>query len=332
MTGPSPRHLWSSSLALTMLLLVTSSCSAEQSAQNPSEQEPSAQDSDSSPPAEQRSSPSSAAVGAEDPEEEAEAVTEVEEEEPSIRDVEFADLEWTEWVNEVVLIPAEGSDGPEFEVSEEIHYADADGDGHEDALVSLGWTDDRGFEDIWYIWAWDPDTESAYQAGGPVARAANCGDHVESVSAGEDHFVIEEHLWPQNADHDCASTPSIQVTRHLVLEDDWPVMISPVRAHGGMCPQILGTDDLWPVEDFEFRTSPEEAAGLVGDPAPTAFAEADVWSRLWLHYPNWMLVHLAYMNPADGPPVLEGGYTPCGWVYLEEDTRPVPHDPYPPED
>lgn len=251
---------------------------------------------------------------------------------PSIRDVDFAELEWTEWVNEVVLTPAEGADGYLFEVGEEVHYADVNGDGHDDAMVSLGQTEERWMEEIWYIWAWDPDAEIAYQAGGPIARGASCGDYVESVAAGEDHFIIEEYLWPENADHDCASTPSIHVTRHVVIEDDWPVMISPVRAHGGMCPQILGTDDLWPVEDFEFRTSPDDAATMVGEPEPAGFAEADVWNRTWLYYPNWMLVHLAYMNPAEGPPVIEGDYTPCGWVYLEDDTRPIPHDPYVPDE
>lgn len=324
MHWPSQRHVPQAALSLTVLALVMTSC-----AEGPDQdQSTSAQTPDPSP----TLSADSEVAAASDGEAGESELAEMEEETPTIRDVEFAELEWTEWVNEVVVTPSEGVDHYQFEVGEEIHYADVNGDGHEDAMVSLGQTEERWLEEIWYIWAWDPDSASAYQAGGPVARSASCGDYVESVTAGEEHFIIEEHLWPQNADHDCASTPSIHVKRHVVIEDDWPVMISPVRAHGGMCPQILGTDDLWPVDDFEFRTSPDDAASLAGEPEPAGFAEADVWSRTWLYYPNWMLAHLAYMNPADGTPVVEGDYTPCGWVYLEEDTRPVPHDPYPPEE
>lgn len=317
-------HRMGMALALTGLTVLSGCFGAEDSAQ-------STPDSTQTPAPPQETASSATDADAAVASEEADH-TEPPDEPPTIRDVDFAELEWTEWVNEVILTPSEGAEGYQFEVGEEVHYADVNGDGHDDAMVSLGQTDERWVEEIWYIWAWDPDAEVAYQAGGPVARGASCGDYVESVAAGEDHFIIEEHLWPQNADHDCASTPSIHVTRHVVVEDDWPVMVSPVRAHGGMCPQILGTDDLWPVEDFEFRTSPDDAATLVGEPEPAGFSEADVWSRPWLYYPNWMLVHLAYMNPADGPPVIEGDYTPCGWVYLEEDTRPIPHDPYVPEE
>lgn len=269
-----------------------------------------------------------------EPEPEEEPEPEPEEEEAlTIRDIEFADLEWTEWVNEQIFVPAVGfEDEHWFHLGEEIVYEDVNGDGHEDALVPIGQTEERWMERIWYIWAWDPEKQEAYQASGPVARAAECGDRVLSVSAEDGAFIIHEQLWPQGADVVCAAEPPVEVTRHIVLEDDWETMISPARAFGGMCPQILRTDDGWPVEDYEFRTAPVETASLVGDPDPVFFIEADVWSRLWLFYPQWMLVHLGFSNPAEGPPVMPNGYTPCGWVYLENDDRPVPHDPYLPED
>lgn len=248
--------------------------------------------------------------------------------EPAIQDVDFAQLEWTDWVNEVVLVPAEGIEGYTFEVREDIVYADVNGDGHQDALVALGQTEERWFEDIWYIWAWDPEAQQPYQASGPVARAADCGDRIESVSAAEGAFIIHEQLWPQGADVVCAQVPPVEITRHIVLEDGWETMVSPARGFGGMCPQILGTDDGWPVDDLVLHTAPDETSSVVGDPEPAFFIEADVWPRPWLHYPHWMLVHLGFSNPADGPAVMPNGYTPCGWAYLEVDDRPVPHMPY----
>lgn len=269
----------------------------------------------------------------EEPEPEPEEEPEPAEDLPTIRDVDFAELEWTEWFNEEIFVPAVGfEEDHRFHLGEEIVYADVNADGHEDALVPIGQTEERWMERIWYIWAWDPDAQEAYQSSGPVARAAECGDRVLSVTAEDGAFVIHEQLWPQGADVVCAAEPPVEVTRHIVLEDGWETMISPARGFGGMCPQIMGTDDGWPVEDWELRTAPEETAGLAGDPEPTFFIEADVWSRVWLFYPHWMLVHLGFYNPADGPSVMPNGYTPCAWGYLEQDDRPVPHAPYYPDE
>ena len=66
---------------------------------------------------------------------------------------------------------------------------------------------------------------------------------------------------------------------------------------------------------------------MLTDPEPAGFTEVDVWNHRWQFREHWMLVHIGYLNPVDGPPVT-GDYTPCAWIYLENDDRPIPHDPY----
>lgn len=251
---------------------------------------------------------------------------------PTIRDVDFRELEWREAVNEMYIVPSEGDEYFDTDVTE-IVYADVDGDGHEDAIAALEITDDQWFEQIWYIWTWDSGTESAVQVESPVTRMARCGDTVRDVTALDGAFVITEALRYQNdPSPDCASDGPIEITRHVTLEDGWPVLTGGLEGDGGICPQILGTDDAWPVDELALKSGPWETMTQLTDPEPAIFVEVDVWNSLWLFREHWMLVHVAFANPPDGSRVVESGYTPCAWIFLEEDTRHIPHDPYLPQD
>lgn len=244
---------------------------------------------------------------------------------PTIQESDFAALEWREAVNEFYVIPAEDDGLQTITIGEQIAYADVDGDGHDDALVPLQISDGNWFEQIWYIWTWDPQSEAPVQVESPVAREARCGDAVRDVGAEGAAFVISEALRIQgDTSLDCASEGPIEITRHVTLDDGWPVLTGGLTGDGGICPQPNGTDSMFPVGDADLRVAPYDDASPVTEAAPDAFDEVeDVWSHLWLYREHWMLVHLGYYDQN-----VTGGYIPCAWIYLEEDTRPIPHAPY----
>lgn len=249
--------------------------------------------------------------------------------EPSltIRDIDLGELEWREAVSEQYLTPAAEPGPIQYAVAETIAYADVDGDGHEDALAGLEITDGQGFEQIWYIWTWDEQAQTAVQVESPIARMARCGDAVLEVAATDGSFALTEALRPQGDTSDCASLGHIQFTRHVSLEDGWPVLTGGIEGDGGICPQPDATDALFPAE-YPLHTGPLETMSMLSDPAPVSFAEVDVSGHLWLFREHWMLVHVTSEESVDQ----RGGYVPCAWVHLEEDTRPIPHAPHRPED
>lgn len=250
----------------------------------------------------------------------------------TIRDVDFAALEWREAVAGEYLTPAEGHETFEVTIAEQIAFADVTGDGHEEALVGLEITEQQWFEQIYYIWTWDAEAETARQVESPVARMARCGDTIFDVTATDGAFIVSEALrFQDDTTLDCASDGPVRVERHITLEAGWPVLTGGLQGDGGICPQRLGTDDLWPVEEYPLLPGPFDGMSPLVEPQPVSFAEVDVWNHLWLYRENWMLAHVAFANPAEGPPVTGGDYTPCAWIFLEEDTRPIPHDPYLPE-
>ncbi|WP_123304139.1 hypothetical protein [Bogoriella caseilytica] len=307
--------LTSSVLAAALLL---TACSAEAP---PAEAEPSP---------EPTGTPHVEPVAEESDEPEEDDTEEPEEPGLTIRDVDLAALEWREAVTEEYLTPVEGHEHRTLEVTDAV-YADVDGDGHEDALAAIVISEQQWYEEIYYIWTWDPDEQVAVQVESPIARMARCGDTVLEIAAEEDAFVITEALRYQDGPQpDCASDGPVEITRQVRLEENWPVLTGELEGDGGICPQRLGTDDGWPVEDFDLHPGPWQSMTPLRDPAPAIFAEVDVWSHLWLYRENWMLVHVGY-DTAPGEEKPGGDYTPCAWIFLEEDTRPIPHDPYLPE-
>ncbi|GAA1731912.1 hypothetical protein [Brachybacterium phenoliresistens] len=246
---------------------------------------------------------------------------------PTIRDADLASVPWRESVHEMVLTPATHEGLRTIVVAPQVEYTDVDGDGHEDAFAALEITDGQGFEQIWYIWLWDPEAEEPVQVENPIARMARCGDSIHEISSAEGAFVVTESLRLQDGlEQDCASDGPVQVTRQVTVVDGWPVLTGGMQGHGGICPQRDGTDAQFPVEDYVLQDAPAEGGAALTDPPPLTFGEVDVWGTPWLFRPHWMLVHVGFDNPVGGPEVIEGGYTPCAWVHLEDDTRPIPHD------
>ncbi|QYJ02752.1 hypothetical protein KUV85_10415 [Nocardioides panacisoli] len=249
-----------------------------------------------------------------------------EEPEATIRDFDFGTVRWREAVAGEFRRIGTDDVGRVFAVGDTA-YADVNDDGHDDALVGLEITDGNGYEQIFYIWTWDAAKEKAVQVENPIAREFRCGDAVEKVAGGDGAFTITERLRFQGQDlPDCAATPPIKVQRSVRLEDNWPVLTTGQGGHGGICPQPQGTDALFDLEGIPVHPGPREETGTLDASVVTKFAEVDVWDHLWLYRENWMLIHFLPASRGAGDGFAEyGDYVPCGWVYLEDDQRPIPH-------
>ncbi|MGC5629667.1 hypothetical protein ACPYO6_15640 [Georgenia sp. Z1344] len=248
----------------------------------------------------------------------------------SIRDVDLAAQSWRQALTGESVVPAEGDGLRQFTVSDAVAYADVDGDGHEDAAASLQVLDGNAYEETWYVWRWDPESQAAVQVESPIARQSGCGDDVLSVTGEGEVFVVVEELRPAGSAAPCVDGGTIPVTRQVTLEDGWPVLAGGMSGEGGICPQVeYAGDEMWPAGDVEIHAAPTDGSAPIGEPAPDWWMEVDVSGHHFLWRPNWMLVHLMY---DEQPAALAGmpGYFPCAWAYIEDDQRPVPHAPYVP--
>ncbi len=143
-------------------------------------------------------------------------------------------------------------------------YADANGDGLDDALVAIESLDGNGWESLWYVFV--ADGASAVQVAVPVARASRCGDAVTATAASPDGFIIDQTLRLPFYDDalSCAEAGTGVQRRTVAIAGTdatlWPVQTEPVVAWGGLCP---GTEwlDTEPTE-IELLAAPTPASGV----------------------------------------------------------------------
>ncbi|MGO1583945.1 MAG: hypothetical protein ACTHXO_12070 [Actinomycetaceae bacterium] len=244
---------------------------------------------------------------------------------PSIRDADFSVLEWRQAWTGTTVVPVDGDGLRQYVVGEQVAHADVDGDGHEDALVPLEIHDGNGFEQTWYIWRWDPEALTPVQVESPVAREARCGDTVLGIDSVAGAFVVMEALRHQDDDSlPCSELGPIQVTRHVTLQDGWPVLTGGLVGDGGICPQFRhATDNVFDAAGAPLQAAPIEGGAPLGDPAPDWWLEVDVERHPALWRPHWLLVHIGYWDPPTDV-AAAGDYRPCAWGYLENDDRPIP--------
>jgi len=181
--------------------------------------------------------------------------------------------------------------------------------------------DGNSLSEIYYIWTWDEDTETAVQVENPIARAHDCGAQVDEVVSdpSEHAFVVRERLRLPGAEGACADPPTLEAVRIVTLSDGWPVLVNGVGGHGGICPQPEGRDDTWPVEESVLRAGPRERIGTVEDPQVNWFAEADISGYGWLYREGWLLVNFGPFvgDGRDSHFKDYGDYTPCAWIEVD---------------
>ena len=149
---------------------------------------------------------------------------------------------------------------------------DANSDGIVDVAVPITHEAGNGIETLWYVWLGiegaaegeAPATQMIY----PIAQGARCGHGVESVTAIEGGFSIDETRRLATDMTDCATGGTGKQVRDVTVIDvdgePYPMLISPFEAWGGVCP--LGDRDVAegePMVDFELRAAPPKSAPIV---------------------------------------------------------------------
>lgn len=227
--------------------------------------------------------------------------------EATVRDVDFSQQTWQHEDQEVV--PEGGADqmGRAVKLGEDTVYTDLDGDGAEDAVVSLATEDGNGHSETWYAWVWDEESGEVAQASQPLARAARCGDVVDSIRPADGGGVtIREYLRVSGDPASCADYPSLEVEREVVVDDGWPMLASSPGGFGGLCPQPEpGDAELSSIEESqELHSAPDDDSPSIDSDGLKWLAMVDNRVFPWLQVDGW---HLVGIGPSDG-------YVRCAWV------------------
>lgn len=150
-----------------------------------------------------------------------------------IRGFDFANTFWTDEVSgkKVTLTDGKGTSGSTtFALGKVKQFGDLDGDGQEDAVVSLD--GDEG-EDWWqpaYIWLWK--NGKATQVTTAVTDDHRCGNTTQSLAIEKGKIQVTRLI---RAKEPCADQPKHSVKNTIALERGFPVRTSPVRAATSRC-------------------------------------------------------------------------------------------------
>lgn len=200
-------------------------------------------------------------------------------------------------------------------------YADANGDGFDDALVAIERLDGTAWESLWYVFLADGDGGAA-QVAVPIARAASCGDVIESTGASPGGgFAVEVVTRVPLVDDGlaCSDPGSGRESRVITIDGDagdplaLPIQSAPALAWGGICP---GTS-WWDTEasSVELLALPREGSAVVNEassPAgvfPPVSDPAPLLAAIGVPVEGWAFVMFigASSAPLDVKPMT------CGW-------------------
>lgn len=232
-----------------------------------------------------------------------------------IEDVDFGNLTWqyypfaqAEEPVPVTLIDGEADvDGIRYYLSEEIAYADANGDGLLDAAVAFhAYGGGNAVDTQWYVWLGSEGEPE--QVAMPIARSAHCSTYTESVSGVDDGFeVVEVRRGPgEDAYLSCAEpgtdhrTRTVSVSAEGPSGEPWPVQIAPSAGFGGICPTGIEFH-AYPVGG-SVHTAPSLDSAVIGGPGEISESALETWP-IYEQFPGWTL-RAVY---ADGGPG-------CGWL------------------
>ncbi|WP_405590033.1 hypothetical protein [Streptomyces sp. NBC_01190] len=148
-----------------------------------------------------------------------------------IRRIDFANLLWydamtastVQLVNGFAQVTNSDLGKLTWQVSGPPSYSDVDGDGHEDAAVSLKANRAQLVANAWYIWLWRGGR--AQQLRLPIAQTSRCNRPIESVKAVPRGFKVQ--MFMSVEEDDCAGGGSVPITYVAGVQHGWPVRIEP---------------------------------------------------------------------------------------------------------
>ncbi|MFI7571770.1 hypothetical protein ACIBUZ_23575 [Micromonospora echinofusca] len=190
-----------------------------------------------------------------------------------IRDFDFANAEWfdtsaAETVtlehgsakrsDDASISPMDG--GGSWKLLDAPRFADADGDGDEDAAVGLSTSGGQSVNAAWYIWLWRDG--SAVQLQKPIVSTTRCDRPIEAVTAVTGGFEVRAFLFHSDKDN-CGGGGVVPISYVAGVRDGWPVRIRPTYGPLATCnPQELIVP-LRPVGVVQLRVDTDDRAPVV---------------------------------------------------------------------
>ncbi|MGN9906834.1 hypothetical protein ACTMTJ_04680 [Phytohabitans sp. LJ34] len=190
-----------------------------------------------------------------------------------IREFDFANAEWldtsvseTEKLQDgaarrsedTALSPMSG--GGSWKLLDGAQFADADGDGDEDAAVGLATSGGQSANVGWYIWLWQGGT--AVQLRRAIVSTTRCDRPIDGVTAVAGGFEVRTFVFQSNVDN-CAGGGAVPVTFVAGVRDGWPVRIRPEFGPLATCDPKALTVPLRPGGEVQLRVDTDARAPIV---------------------------------------------------------------------
>lgn len=153
-------------------------------------------------------------------------------------------------------------------------FADADGDGDEDALVGLN-IENNAASTTYYLWRWQGGR--AEQIRFPAYYSLRCGPQARQISPHRDGFEIRANV--RLPDEPCAADPTVPLRLIVGLRDGYPTQLSPLYGYADHCVRE-GMLSTLAARQLQVRVAPEDAAPVLTDIRPgdrilVSFSEFD---------------------------------------------------------
>lgn len=125
-------------------------------------------------------------------------------------------------------------------------YSDVDGDGDEDALVSVESTQGNGVSLQVFVWLWDQKAGRAVQQLPAVVNDGRCGDFTTGLKVTGQGRISITYADKSRDPGSCAETPSVTSTRVVSVRGDRPVVqVEPFLSTLDWCNPAEANDDVW---------------------------------------------------------------------------------------
>jgi hypothetical protein len=197
--------------------------------------------------------------------------------------------------------------------SRERVYADVDGDGVDDALVSILAEEGNGFTESTYLWVWNAKIGAPKQVRQPVENDMRCGDVTQSITAAR-HRITVRYLNRMTFTGPCSEQPTKRSTKKITLKDGFLYETAPQVSALTPCGEGTGTEGFTPAEFTagNVLAAPDTRAPVVAtdktvklyDEATDQSGVPDGWFKVM-----YVPAHGAYdyLDP------------PCGFVKVDSD-------------
>ena len=124
-------------------------------------------------------------------------------------------------------------------------FADVDGDGEKDALVSLSAEEGNGFSEYTYLWLWDAQGATPVQVQQPVTDDGRCGNVTTSIQTALNRITVK-YLDRSKFAGNCAQRPTAVSTKRISLESRFLYQVEPQVSALTPCGPAQGSEGFTP--------------------------------------------------------------------------------------